>query len=319
MDRFARIMALHGLLAGRRTALSKQRIQEELECSEATAKRAVRDLRDTLGAPVVWDRDAGGYRYGEADGAHRWDLPGLWFTARELHALTAIDHFLAELAPGLIGPHIAPLQQRIDALLGRCGQDENGNLHRRIRVLHMAARPTRDATFQPVAAALLTRHRLRFDYRHDSGRVVSPQRLVHYRDNWYLDAWCHRRNALRTFALSRMQAVAIIERGADEIGDSLLQAHFTSGYGIFAGRADKEAVLRFSGATAERVAEEQWHPEQRQRTLPDGRYELRVPYRDPRELILDILRHGRDVEVVSPLDLREEVHRRHKEAAALYE
>ena len=22
-------------------------------------------------------------------------------------------------------------------------------------------------------------------------RVVSPQRLVHYRDNWYLDAWCH--------------------------------------------------------------------------------------------------------------------------------
>jgi hypothetical protein len=32
-------------------------------------------------------------------------------------------------------------------------------------------------------------------------------------------------------------------------------------------------------------ADEQWHPQQAGRFLEDGRYELKVPYSDPRELI----------------------------------
>ena len=51
------------------------------------------------------------------------------------------------------------------------------------------------------------------------------------------------------------------------------------------------------------VADEQWHPRQTGRFLEDGRYELRVPYSDPRELVMDILRHGPDVEVMAPPEL----------------
>ncbi|MCR4298896.1 MAG: WYL domain-containing protein [Gallionella sp.] len=35
--------------------------------------------------------------------------------------------------------------------------------------------------------------------------------------------------------------------------------------------------------------------------------ELRIPYSDPRELVMDILKHGADVETVSPKSLRDEV------------
>ena len=41
--------------------------------------------------------------------------------------------------------------------------------------------------------------------------------------------------------------------------------------------------------------------------LSDGRFELRVPYSDSRELMMDVLKYGPDVEVVEPEALRAQV------------
>ena len=316
MDRFARIMALHRLLAGRRRPISVRDLQHELECSQATVKRAVRELRDTVGAPIVAEPDGTGYRY-DRESADQWHLPGLWFTSQQLHALATIDHLLTRLAPSLLGPLLGPARERVDLLLGKTNA-ETDHLADRIRVLPMAARPIPETVFGPVTSALQTQRRLRFQYAGER-REVSVQRLVHYRDNWYLDGWCHRREALRTFALSRMDGPHASNEPAISIPKDQLDAHFSGAYGIFAGRPDKEAVLRFRGPTAERVAEEQWHPDQRASWLQDGRYELRIPYHDPRELVLDVMRHGPEVEVAAPRELIEEVHRRHRAAATLYE
>src|SRR5690606_3016945 len=85
------------------------------------------------------------------------------------------------------------------------------------------------------------------------------------------------------------------------------EEHYASAYGIFGGKADKIAVLRFSRQRARWVASECWHPRQQGTLLADGRYELRIPYRNPTELVMDILRHGKDVEVIEPQTLRDEV------------
>jgi predicted DNA-binding transcriptional regulator YafY len=50
-----------------------------------------------------------------------------------------------------------------------------------------------------------------------------------------------------------------------------------------------------------------WHPEQLGKHLEDGSYELRIPYRDQRELVMDILRHGPHVLVIEPQSLVDEV------------
>ncbi|HFQ90317.1 MAG TPA: WYL domain-containing protein, partial [Desulfobulbus sp.] len=39
----------------------------------------------------------------------------------------------------------------------------------------------------------------------------------------------------------------------------------------------------------------------------DGSYELALPFSDSRELVLDILRYGPDVEVLAPDSLRREI------------
>ena len=78
------------------------------------------------------------------------------------------------------------------------------------------------------------------------------------------------------------------------------------------------AVLHFTPERARWVADEEWHPGQQRTYLPDGTYELRIPYRDPRELVMDILRHGSHVKVISPPTLVEEVMTAHRAALDRY-
>ena len=321
MARLERVHDLHAMLDGRRTPLPLAEIVDRLECSVPTAKRAIRALRDTYGAPLVYDRDARGYRYAHAEGEPRFELPGLWFGADELATLVTLKEIIARLEPTLLASIMAPLSRRLEELFSR-RQLGSGEASRRVRVISQHGRAP-GSSFSRVAESLLSRRRLAFKYAPRSGgdaagRHVSPQRLVRYRGCWYLDAWCHDREALRSFAVERIADPHILQEKARDVPEDRLDAHFTAAYGIFAGPATDVAILRIAAGRARWVADECWHPEQQGKFLADGTYELRIPYGRPDELILDILRLGPDVEVAGPPELREEVGRRLKEAAQVY-
>ena len=320
MSRFDEIYRLHRLLDGRRTGIARADLVRDHGFAASTLARLVRDLREKLGAPLVHDAERGGYRYDTADG--RLDLPGLWFTADELLALVTLKHLLANLEPGLLDDHLRPLHTRIDQLLASHHLGA-GEANERIRLLAMAARHKNPRHFQVVAGAVLQRHRLTIEYynreRDETGtREVSPQRLVHYRDNWYLDAWCHERKALRVFAVECIRNASALGKTARTVAESTLNRELGSSYGIFSGPPVATAVLVFTAWRARWVADETWHPEQQSRRLADGRYELRFPYSDDRELTMDILKYGADVEVIAPEALREAVKKAHETAAGQY-
>jgi predicted DNA-binding transcriptional regulator YafY len=321
MDKLERLYALHTLLAGRRRAVGFDEITEHLGCSAATAKRAMRELRQLLGAPLIHDSRAGGYRYELAEGEQQFELPGLWFGASELAALVTMHELLVRLEPGLLGEALAPLAERLRKILAQRGFGLV-EAARRVRVVSQHARPP-GAAFPLVARAVLARRRLTIDYaRRSDGettqREVSPQRVVRYRGCWYLDAWCHRVDGLRSFAVERIAEPTLLPTAALDLPDAVLDAHFADAYGIFAGRAGQTAVLRFSPRRARWVADEVWHPRQEATFLDDGSYELRIPYGRSDELIQDILRLGAEVEVLEPPDLRAEVIQRLTEAADRY-
>jgi len=149
-------------------------------------------------------------------------------------------------------------------------------------------------------------------------REVSPQRLIHYRDNWYLDAWCHLRDELRSFSLDAIEKAEILERRAKDVADARLDEVLGSGYGIFSGDHVTWATLRFTPERARWVAAERWHSRQEGKVLKDGTYELKVPYSDDRELIMDILKYGADCEVIGPKALRDKAAAELARAAARY-
>ena len=322
MDKFDRIYEVDKILRARRTPISREDLMARLEkCSEPTFYRLIRLMKDHLNAPIEWHAELGGYYYRrDADGG-TYELPGLWFNAKELQALLVFDRLFESLEPGLLGEHLAPLARRLTELLEhrRLGLTEAA---RRVRVLGMAARPA-GQWFSVLASATLQRRKLHIVYHGRerdkvTERVVSPQRLVHYRDNWHVDGYCELRKGLRTFSVDRVRSARELEETADAIPERELDEYFATSYGIFSGKANKTAVLRFSRERARWVADERWHPQQAGQFLTDGRYELRIPYREDRELVMDILRHGPDVEVISPDTLRGAVAERLRRALAHY-
>lgn len=320
MSKLDELYRLHRLLDGRRTGIPRADLIGAHDFARSTLARLIRDLRDKLGAPLIHDNERGGYRYNTADGSH--PLPGLWFSPAELLALVTLKHLLVKLEPGLLEGHLRPLETRIDKILASQHLGA-GEAAQRIRLLSIAARRKNPRHFEAVAHAVLQRHRLRIDYynrehNQTSHREISPQRLVHYRDNWYLDAWCHDKKSLRIFAVECIRAVEPLTKSAKTIAESTLNHELASSYGIFAGLPHATAVLRFTAKRARWVAEEIWHPEQQSRWLDDGRYELRLPYSDDRELLMDILKHGAEVEVVAPNALREAAKNMLEMAASQY-
>ncbi|MDP2784595.1 MAG: YafY family protein [Sulfurimicrobium sp.] len=311
MDRTERFYRIHQLLEDRKP-VPLDVFLCELGISRATFKRDLEYLRDRLNAPIEWDRDAGGYRFGKADArAPKYELPGLWFNASEIHALLTMQQLLANLQPGLLEPHIQPLLARLNLLL-ESGDHAADEVRKRIKILHAAARKTSLEHFETVSHALLKRQRLAISHysrasNAETAREISPQRLVYYRDNWYLDAWCHLRNDLRSFSADTIRQAVILNKAAKTVADKRLNETLGSGYGIFSGKATHTAVLKFTPERARWVAHEEWHPRQKSRFDQGGFFILEIPYSDDRELVMDILKYGPDIEVIEPQTLRAKV------------
>ncbi|HJY33870.1 MAG TPA: YafY family protein [Vicinamibacterales bacterium] len=313
MDRYERIIGLHRILQAARRPVTVARLQDELGCSRATVYRDLAFLRDALMAPVVGDGEAG-FRYDASEG-NRFELPGLWLNSEELHALLAAQQLLSRSGGGMLSTALAPLQQRIEKLLDEHSMAKAGAPKRwpveRVRVIPHRTRRMDEHAFRSVCSAVLERKQLSFEYRARSTdektrRTVSPQRITHYRDNWYLDAWDHDRDALRSFSVDRISGARMLDADARDIAEAQLDEHLAGSYGIFSGPPKGWATIVFSAKSARWVADERWHSQQQGRYLSDGRYELKVPYSTSRELLMDVLHYGSDAEIIEPQSLREQ-------------
>lgn len=319
-----RIYRIDELLAHRRFVTRKE-LESKLGISWATLKRDLSYMRDRLHAPIIFDRELGGYRFENSE--HRegpqYELPGFWFSAEEIHALLTMQHLIANLDPGgLLGPHIEPLLSRLSGILGTAA-DSAEEIKRRIRIETVGARRFHLNHFQILGASLLRRKRLMIRYHARSNnetidREISPQRIVYYRDNWYLDSWCHLRDGLRAFAVDSIHAADILDLEAIEVEQEVIDRELGSGYGIFSGSDVNWATLRFTPERSRWVEAEQWHPQQSGLIREDGSYEKRVPYADDREILMDVLKYGGDCEVLSPPTLVARVEEQLRLALSLY-
>ena len=322
MDRTERFYKIE-LLIRNRGCVSFEVLQTELEVSRATLMRDLQYLRERLDAPIVFDRLDNGYRFSGSTRGRAHELPGLWFSDKEIHALLTMHQLIQGLeAEGVLGRHLQPLLDKLHGMLG-ANDVAARELMQRVHIVAAARRPVPARFFELVGSALLERRRIELLYFSrsrvsESRRQVSPQRLTHYRNTWYLDAWCHRSEGLRRFALDAVREAEVLPQRAKEVALSTVKAELDSGYGVFAGRRLKWAVLRFGAEAAQWVATEQWHPQQQTRWLDDGSLQLRLPYADSTELSMDILRHGDQVRVLAPKELATQVAERLRRAAAQY-
>jgi len=325
LDRLERVYRIHRHFS-RGRPVPARRLQEELEVSRATLMRDIQYMRDFLEAPIVYRRETpSGYLYDGAAG--RFELPGFWLSEVELWGLLAASDILEDLQQGILAPGLEPIRRRLHELLARHGGDPR-QVAGRVALQPLGARPGEPGVFRRVAEGVMKRRRLRIDYhaRYNDqvviGREVDPLRLLFHRDNWYLLAWCRQSGGYRVFACDRIRAVELLRGRARSVPAEDVDVMLEQGFGIFPatqpGAREQTAVLRFTPSRARWVRDETWHARQAGAALPDGGWELRVPYTEPTELILEILRHGAEVEVVAPAALRQAIARELRRAAERY-
>ena len=325
MDRTERFYKIEMLIRSR-GSVSFVELMDELGVSRATLKRDLDYLRERMDAPIVYDRFVNGYSMQpDARDARqlRHELPGVWFSEREIHALLTMHQLIQGLDEGgVLARHLQPLLDKLHGMLG-ASDAEAGELMKRVKIMSAARRPVAGRHFELFGSAITHRQRVQMQYyvrsrREQTDRVVSPQRLVHWRNTWYLDAWCHTSEALRRFALDAVRSASLLEQRAKDVSLKTIEAALDAGYGVFSGAKVQWASLRFTPEAAQWVQHEQWHPQQKVTLHDDGSLTLRVPYADATELAMDILRHGQQVRVLAPKSLVANVAAQVGAAAAMY-
>lgn len=320
MDKWERFRQLQKILEARRHPVPLKTLSELMECDPSTIKRLIKDMREKHDAPVASSK--AGYAWRPRPG-QVFELPGTWLGQEELLALMVLDQALSGMGSRVMEKEFTALRKKVRELLKKDAVDGEDFI-KRLRVVSSRQRQAEFPFFTQIVVALQQRFQLRFQYLTRSRnvqevRTVSPQRLVLYRDNWYLDGWCHDRKALRTFALDAISACDPLPEPCEDIGDKTLDAHYSSSYGIFSGEPIGLAEILFSSNAARWVRSEIWHHEQQLLERDDGSVVLKVPYSQSTELLRDVLAWGEDAEILGPAPLREQAQSIIKKMLARYQ
>lgn len=317
--KFERKEALLRQLQKRKLPLKLLNLANQFGCSVKTVRRDIDELVMERSAPWFI---LNGEVYLDQVRQTQIELEGYWFTSEELFSLLALYSIVDELAEGLLAEHFIEIKQRILKLLGPIEQGQA--LIQNLKIIPIAQPYIKSSTLNNITATISQQQRLVLEFwnRHTNQitkREVSPYQLVRYRDRWFLDGYCHQKNALRSFSLEAIVELSPLPQKILSPDFESLNRYFQSSYGIFSGQADKLAILNFSAYQARWVKDQQWHPKQITKWLEDGRYQLTLPYKEDLELIQDVLKYGAEVEVISPPELREKVRDKLKATLKIYE
>lgn len=309
MDKQDKLYKLHSIFIQARGAFrTKQYLLNELECSESTLKRRLNDLRDNQKMPLEYNRQHHGwyYRQGEV-----FELPGLWFNQQELYALLVLEQLLENIDAGLVSEQLSIAKERIKTLLeSKFGQEEN--ISNKLRLINVFHRTFDETIFKEIAKATFDEQQIEIDFinrqtQQKTTRIISPQRIVHYKDTWYLDCYCHLRQETRTFSIDGISRVKQCHQAAKIINPKLIDRNTQGTYGIFSGQATETAIIHFLPPVSYWIAKETWHPDQQGKWLDNEIYELKIPYLNDKELLADILRYADKVIIQSPESLRNSI------------
>ena len=143
MERLERFYKIHQLLTERQVVPFAVFI-EKLGMSRASVKRDLEYMRNRFNAPIEYDKELKGYRFGKPRTGPRYELPGLWFNSAEATALLTTLQLLGSLQPGLLEGQVAPLVERLRAILGG-GEHSWKEIEERIRIFKPERRESKAA------------------------------------------------------------------------------------------------------------------------------------------------------------------------------
>ncbi len=281
-----------------------RRLASSLEVTPRVIYKDREFMIDRLGAPIVYDRDRGGWAYSD----RTWILPSVIIKEGELLAF-----FLSvDLAQRYLGTAYAePLRSAV----GKIAKSLKGPAFVDLEAMRS------HHTFAPPAAAavkleaLLDLHRaikdrrsVRMRYytasRRERGeRTVDPYELFNAKGEWYLIARDHRRREIRQFHVGRVESWQILDLGFVRDATFSMAAWLRTAFQTQTGNKPVEVRIRFDANQAPYIRERRWHDTQRIEDLPDGGLILCFTTGALDEVRRWVLQYAQHAEVLEPPEL----------------
>ncbi len=280
------------------TALGNQ-----FEISTKTAQRDIDFMRDRLHCPLQYNRSKKGYYYEDTT----FSLPMVYLSSKELSSLLIARKLLKDLSGGYLGEELSSILGKITHVLNRHMVLDDPVESLSFEMIEYSPAP--EDVFRVVLEGCLKKHTLQFIYYSPAAgesreRRVDPYHLLNYMGTWHLIGYCHLRQEIRDFSLSRITEPRLLDETFCIPSEFNFQNFFHSTFGLYKGRSLRRVVLRFSPEKSKWIRDQIWHKDQKVLHLKDGSMEITFPVSDFSEIQREILKHGRDVEVIKPKALR---------------
>ncbi len=288
-------------------------LEELAEESGVTRRTIHRDLAaiQEAGYPLIseWLNGRKTYRF-----LTRFkDVPPINFTLQELMTLSLFRSQIDTLKDTPFSDDIEAIFRKVNSVLP---PRYAAHMERIARVSLPLLQGGRDygrvaEQLKQLREALLYQYRVTMTYRaRGEGEPVSyqvdPYTLIFYKGGLYLLGYAHNRQALRTFALERIETVTAGRERFELPEDYRPEEQLGQAFGIVEERPLAVKVL-FAPEVAYMVRERLWHPSQKISESAGGGVQLEFTAGGRMEIIAWVLSYGQYAELLEPAELRDEL------------
>jgi len=287
-------------------------VDELVEECQVTRRTIYRDLQALLdaGYPLVNERqDDGHVLYGFISGFSK--IPPITFSLEELMTLYLCRGQLAFL-------HGTPFQDDLEAIFARIRSNMPPRSVAHLERIAEASSPRflgfkdysrQHQLLQDLRHALLLQQRCLIDYRpakrEQTSYLIDPYTLLFFKNGLYIGGYAHNRNALRLFAVERIEKVELQTERFEVPEDYRVEKLTGTAFGLIAEEESQPLELFFDKEVAHLIRERVWHPEQLIEEQENGSLIIRFSASGDKEILAWLYSFVPFVRVLGPDSLRE--------------
>lgn len=150
--------------------------------------------------------------------------------------------------------------------------------------------------------------------------TLRPYAVKEFAKRWYLIAYCVEREGIRVYGLDRVKELHTTTRSFKMPKGFDVDELFATSFGIYLPEGKARIVkFRVSEAEARFLRDLPLHKSQEEVELKDGYVTFSIFVCPDKNLLMEFCKYGSRLEVLSPMDLREQIAEELSKASAMYE
>ncbi len=297
-------------IIGRATFPSREKLAKEVSASPRTIIRDINYMKDELGIPIKYDRTRKGYYYTQKG----YFIKNISMSEGELFYVSLFENLLHQYKNTPLENQLKSIINKISAVLPDQVQVQSNFMSKDITYISEPVPEINQEVFNIILDCLKTRTSLQIDYRKLGStnalrRTIDPYHMVYFKGSWYIFAYCHLRNEIREFSLTRILGAVKTENHFEIPKDFDVKTHIDPNFGVFAKKGEPIKIkLKCTGYLCDRVQEKKLHENQKTIRCPEENsviveFETNQEY-EVQKLILGL---GPEAKVLEPPELAQKI------------